>query len=147
MAGAVAGKTDDAGTGKVMRLKDALRAGARLHRAGDLAGARAHYRAVLEKVPDHAQALHLMGVAAHQEGRSEEAIGLIDRAIEQRPTSAEFHRNRANVLASLQRYEPALAAAERALALAPADAETLANLANILRGLNRYDEGAGLVWH
>ena len=88
-----------------------------------------------------------MGVAAHQEGRSEEAIGLIDRAIEQRPTSAEFHRNRANVLASLQRYEPALAAAERALALAPADAETLANLGNILRGLNRYDDGAGLVWH
>ena len=41
-----------------------------LHREGRLPEAEAIYRAVLEAVPDHPDALNFLGVLSHQQGRS-----------------------------------------------------------------------------
>jgi Flp pilus assembly protein TadD len=59
-----------------------LAAGLEHHQAGRLAEAEAHYRRVLEMVPDHGDVLHLLGGIAYQVGRHEEAIDLIAGAIE-----------------------------------------------------------------
>ncbi|MBT6119254.1 MAG: tetratricopeptide repeat protein, partial [Rhodospirillaceae bacterium] len=53
-----------------------------LHRAGRLADAAAAYRGVLAASPDHGDALHYLGLLAHQSDDDEEAIRLIGRAIE-----------------------------------------------------------------
>jgi len=51
------------------------------HRAGRLALAEALYRRALAARPDHAPALHLLGVAAQQTGRTDEAIRAIEAAV------------------------------------------------------------------
>ena len=61
---------------------DALAAaGFERHRRGDLAGAVALYRQALDRDPEHPDALHLSGLAARAEGRHDEALALIARAV------------------------------------------------------------------
>ena len=53
------------------------------HRAGRLDRASALYRRILDKAPDHPDALHMLGVIATSRGRPEHAIQLIGRAMGQ----------------------------------------------------------------
>jgi tetratricopeptide (TPR) repeat protein len=78
---------------------DALIAAAMAHhRAGRLTQAEEAYRAVLAVRPDHAGALHNLGVIVAESGRTDEAIALFDRAIAIEPAYALAHFNRANAL-------------------------------------------------
>src|SRR5438874_10874262 len=63
------------------------------HQAGRLAPADAIYRQVLSREPNNADALHLLGLIAHQCGNDNDAIALIGRAVALRPKTAEFHVN------------------------------------------------------
>ncbi len=56
-----------------------------LHQAGDLAAAEAQYRIVLERSPDHAEALYLSGALAHQMGAPDEALRKLSRSLALRP--------------------------------------------------------------
>ena len=56
------------------------------------------YRRILEVAPDHADALHYSGVLAHQQGRSDEAVALIERSLELEPDRADWHSNLGIVL-------------------------------------------------
>jgi Tfp pilus assembly protein PilF len=49
------------------------------HQAGRLPQAEQNYRRILEQDPQHVDALHLMGVIAHQVGRHDLAIEWIGR--------------------------------------------------------------------
>jgi protein O-GlcNAc transferase len=55
----------------------------RHHQAGRLNEAERLYREVLQADPRHADALHFLGVLAHQAGRNDVAVDLIDKAIAQ----------------------------------------------------------------
>ena len=57
-------------------VQEALAAGLAHHQAGRLADAEAIYRDILAVEPRHAEALHLLGVLAHQIGQNEAAIAL-----------------------------------------------------------------------
>ena len=50
------------------------------HEAGELDQAEALYRKPLEADPEHAEALHLLGLIAYQQGQFATAIELISRA-------------------------------------------------------------------
>ena len=63
------------------------------HQAGCLKSAVHLYRQIIRACPQHADALHLLGVAAHQKNDHEQAIGYISRAIGIRGTFAPFHCN------------------------------------------------------
>src|SRR3546814_19578075 len=93
------------------RLQSALDA----HDRGDLDAARKGYEAVLHRVVDHPDALHLLGVIADQQGRHEEAVGLINRAIARAPGTAVYLGNLGNALLSLKRDIEAEAAYRRAM--------------------------------
>ena len=97
-------------------------AGLAHHQAGRLAEAETLYRETLALKPDHADALHLLGVLASQVGQHEVAVDLIGRAIAQDRRNARYHSNLGLALASLQRLEQALASYDRALSLRPDDA-------------------------
>lgn len=118
---------DDAEIGR--RLRRAL---AR-HQAGDLDTAAAGYRDVLALDAEQADALHLLGVIADQQGRPAEAVDLIRRAIRRNPQEAGFHGNLGNALLTLKQPAEAEEAYRAALVLDPAQAEWQYNLANILR--------------
>ena len=87
------------------------------HQGGRLAQAETCYRETLALQPDHADALHLLGVIASQIGRHDVAVDLIGRAIELDRSNALYHSNRGLALAGMQRLEEAIANYDRALAL------------------------------
>ena len=81
-----------------MNLQQQLDSGLSHHQAGRLAEAERIYRQVLAQQPNHADALHLLGVLAVQAGRLDAAVELIRRAIRLKPDLAGAHVNLGNVL-------------------------------------------------
>ena len=73
-----------------MTIADALRYAVGLHQQGSLEGAATVYARILEAVPGHPDALHLLGMARHQMGQSDEGVSLIEQAIEIQPGYAGF---------------------------------------------------------
>lgn len=110
-----------------------LVAGVQAHEANDLPRARSLYEAALALVPEQADALHLLGVVADQEGRHEEAVALIRRAIARSPQAATFHGNLGTALLALGDMAAAETAYRQALALDPLYTEAHVNLGNLLR--------------
>ncbi|HEY1931659.1 MAG TPA: tetratricopeptide repeat protein [Acetobacteraceae bacterium] len=101
------------------------------HAAGRLQTAEAAYRQVLAIAPNHADALHLLGVIALQLGRPDAAISQIRRAIAVRAAFPEAHNNLAGALRALGRLTEAEASCREALRLRPDFADAHANLGNI----------------
>src|SRR5262245_10519780 len=73
------------------------------------------YRRVLEAVPNHPRALHYAGVLAHQLGRNDEALKLIERSIALVPDQADWCSNLGIVFQSDNRLHDAIALYRRAI--------------------------------
>ena len=71
-----------------------------LHKKGQLGQAEAIYRQLLGIDPTNADALHLLGVIAHQTGNQKSAVDMIGQAIEIKPNVASYYCNRGNALNS-----------------------------------------------
>jgi len=111
-----------------------------LQRKGNLAAAESLYLQILKALPDHFDALHLLGVLRHQQGRFAEALSSIGAALKKTPTSLPALLNYAVVLQSLNQPAEALINYDKALAINPNCAEVLNNRGNALRDLNRTAE-------
>ena len=98
-------------------LQAKLNQGMALHRQGKLADAARCYEAVLQRQPNHFDALHLLGVIAHQTRRTEQGVELIKKAIGLNPKVAEAHSNLGAALMDLKRPAEALASYDKAIAL------------------------------
>src|ERR1700730_16351976 len=105
------------------RVAERFAAGLAHHQAGRLAQAETHYRETLAAQPDHADALHLLGVIASQIGRHDLAVDLIGRAIAHDRGNSLYYSNHGLALAGLRRFEEAVKSYDRALALRPSYAE------------------------
>ena len=79
-------------------------------------------------------------VIAHQTGRSEMALELIERAVSCDGAVPEFHYNLGVVLEALKRLDAAAAQYREVIALNPNHANAHLNLGNILIGQNRLEE-------
>jgi protein O-GlcNAc transferase len=108
------------------------------HRAGRLAEAERLYRQVCAADPKHFDALHRLGVVAHQLGRPD-AADILARAVALRPDVAEAHNDLGVVLGARGRLAEAAAAFERAVALRPDYADAHNNLGTALRRLGKTD--------
>ncbi|MBL26414.1 MAG: hypothetical protein CMM50_02520, partial [Rhodospirillaceae bacterium] len=91
------------------------------HQAGRFDQAEALYRALLAAQPDHADALHLLGVLRLQQDDPAEAAALIARAIERNAGVAYYHGNLAEAYLRLGRIVDAVAASRREVTLAPSE--------------------------
>jgi len=129
----------EAGEAVELSVPEALGLAVRCQRTGDLDGAERLYGAVLELVPEHADALHFLGILAHQRGQSERGVALIRRALARAPGSAGMLNNLGNILYEVDRFEEAAAAYEEAIGLAP-DAGTFNNLGATRRMQGRFDD-------
>jgi tetratricopeptide (TPR) repeat protein len=99
--------------------------------AGRRDRAEALYRKVLQKVPDHPDALNLLGIIAHERGRHGRAIQLIERALAVMPEFPAAHVNLGNALWASGRRADAAESYRRAIALMPGHAVAHCNLAAI----------------
>jgi tetratricopeptide (TPR) repeat protein len=73
--------------------REQLNIGLKLHRRGELAQAADIYQGMLAREPQHADALHLLGVVALQQGNLPRAIELICRAAALNPNAPAYHCN------------------------------------------------------
>ncbi len=110
----------------------------RHHQAGRLA--EAVYRRVLGVAPDNTDANHLLGVISYQNGKFEEAAGLIGKALAGNPAFPEAHNNLGLVLNALERLDEAQSSFARALELKPDCAEAHNNLGLVLMEAGRREE-------
>ncbi|MEY4561748.1 MAG: hypothetical protein RLZZ618_1025 [Pseudomonadota bacterium] len=122
-------------------LADALRLAIKLHQSHQLEGAEQLYRRILEAVPEHADALQLLGMVLHQTGRSDAGIAFIEQAIRLVPDFPGFLINLGNIHASRLHNELATVAYERASVLAPDSADLHNNLGALYRAQGRNAEG------
>lgn len=113
-------------------IDDRVRAAMAAHQRGDLALAEREYRTALALAPDHAIALHYLGVIAYQQRRAAEALPLLERAAALVPGEPEFHNNLGLTLAALDRNHEAAAAHRRAIELRPEHAGAWSNLGLVL---------------
>jgi predicted O-linked N-acetylglucosamine transferase (SPINDLY family) len=108
---------------------------------GDVDEAQRIYRRVLELAPANATALHLLGMIAKSDGREDEAIDLLQKAIESRPNDAEIWFGLAGVYFDQARYVAAAEAFAAGLALQPEVSRMRNNLAAALVEAWRIEEG------
>jgi len=114
----------------------------RHHQAGRLSDAESLYRQILARQPDHAEALHLLGMVEFQNKHPEAAVNLIGQAIRIDPKRPDYYSNFGMVLAALSRHAEAIAAYRRALELRPDYPQALNNLGNSLRRTGEFKEAA-----
>jgi predicted TPR repeat methyltransferase len=106
-------------------MSDPLAIALEHHRAGRLRQAAVGYRALIDRDPNHAEALHWMGVLALQAGRPAAAVPLLEQAATLRPGDAAFAHNLATAHLQAGQYDEAVRAFERTIKLVPDRAETL----------------------
>jgi len=112
------------------------------HRAGRLAQAETCYERLLRIDPRHADALHLLGVAAHQRGDHHRAVDCIRRAIAQNDAFAPYHSNLGAAYRSMGRLDDAIGCYREALRRDDRAAEVHFNLANALKEKESLPEAA-----
>jgi protein O-GlcNAc transferase len=98
-------------------VQDVLGTALAHHRRGEVAQAEALYKFILARQPRNPDALHLLGMAAHQGGRHMEALSLIQQAIASNNGVAEYHDHLGVVLIALGRYEEAINALRHTLGM------------------------------
>lgn len=111
-----------------------------LHRMGQHQAAMDLYAQILERDPDHPQALLLSGLLALQLGQPALAAARMRQVLAQMPAHASAHGHLGLALKQMGQHEEALASLDRALALRPDDASVLNNRGNLLVDLHRHTE-------
>ncbi|HJV00591.1 MAG TPA: tetratricopeptide repeat protein [Burkholderiaceae bacterium] len=111
-----------------------------LHQQGQLDAAESLYTAILARHAKQVECLHYLGVIKYQQGRHQEAVDLIKKAINLDKNNPEAHSNLGLALHGNGRHQLALDSYARALALNPRHPDALNNRGNVHRDLNRLDE-------
>lgn len=113
-----------------------------LHRRGLYEQACERYAAVLREQPEHAQALHLLGLIHFQNDDPETAHAYLARSLDLCPDNVAALTNQASVCMALQRNESAISLLRKALELAPGHAPAWRNLGDALAGVAQLQEAA-----
>jgi len=125
---------------RAVSLEEAVAIAIQLQQNDQWVAASDIYRQVLEVAPDYAAALHYSGVLAHQAGRSEEAVALIERSLELEPDRADWYSNLGIVLRDRMKLDEAIVAFRRAIVLDPDHANGHNNLGVVLRAQGQLVE-------
>ena len=121
-------------------VADLIAAAIAHHQAGRLPEAEQSYLLALQRQPEHADALHLLGRLALQVGRVDVAAALIERAASQDGAKPAYFAHLGLALLQQGRLEDALRSFDQALARDPDHVEALNNRGNVLLRLKRFGE-------
>ena len=116
-----------------------------LHQAGRRQEAESLYRQVLGQQPNHAAALHFLGLLLHQTGRSEEGLDLIEQSVTLQPRNADFLNNMGTVMRDLGRVAAAVDFFRGAVDIRPDQLAARDNLGSSLKQLGQF-EGAEEIY-
>ncbi|HEX4042074.1 MAG TPA: tetratricopeptide repeat protein [Xanthobacteraceae bacterium] len=113
-------------------------------RHGFLADADELVRRAITAEPDNAEAWHMLGIIAHQSGKTADAIEHLRRAITIKPDVALYHANVGEMCRLAGRVDDAIAAGRRAIELNPNYPGALSNLGIALFDQGDFDEALEL---
>jgi tetratricopeptide (TPR) repeat protein len=117
-----------------------------LQRRGDFTAAEAVYNRLLEKDPQHPQALHYLGLLRFQQDRLQEAQQeLLTRSLHHEPRNANAWNDLGMSMIRADAPEQALQPLSKALSLAPEHPDALNNMAQAYRRLRRFDQARPLL--
>jgi polyferredoxin/Flp pilus assembly protein TadD len=109
---------------------------------GDLVGAEAAFRKVIEAFGETASRVYDLGLAEAYAGHAEEAIQGFERALVLDPKHLPARENLAGLLAVSGRYEESVSHYQLAISQSPSDATTRVLLGQVLIQLGRLEEAA-----
>lgn len=122
-------------------LREKLFQGLKYQQSGDISKAQDCYKKVLQKLPNNADALHLLGVSYRQLGQPELAIDLIQKAIKSDPRQSVFYANLARAMMDLGTDpESLLLVCSKALELNPKEREARNIVAVALTRQKKYED-------
>ena len=121
-------------------IDEELKKAAQFHHSGQLDQAGEIYKKILEIHPNHAEALHMLGLIAHQQGRNDAAADLIGKSIQLSPGNPNSHNNLGVTLKAQGKQKEAIACYQNALQIQPDYAEAYNNIGNVLRELGKSDK-------
>jgi protein O-GlcNAc transferase len=134
-------RQDEQQVRRAARVTRRVSAGFARHEAGELDQAEALYRKALDEDPEHAEALHLLGLIAYQQGEFQSSIELIKRALLQLNDLPEAHLNLGNALREVGQLAEAVACYRRAVTLDPDYGMAHSNLARALNDQGLFEAG------
>jgi predicted TPR repeat methyltransferase len=123
-----------------LTLEEAVSIAILLQKSEQFAEAEEVYRRIFDIAPDHPEALHYAGVLAHQQGRSDEAIALIEKSLGLVPDRADCYSNLGIVFQAQGKLDDAINAYRRAISLRPDHANAHSNLGVLLRATGKPGE-------
>lgn len=112
------------------------------HLAGEHEAAERQYCSILAADPEHAPALHFLGVLRHQQGHGEEGRALVQKSLVRQPQHAEWHNTLGNMLSAQGLVEEAVAAFLATLEQDPNHSDAWNNLGSVLLTLGHAGEAA-----
>ncbi len=123
-----------------LHLKSILQKAVGLHRQGELDQAEKSYRFILKEIPNHPDALHLLGLIQGDKGLLKKAKELIHRAIELDPKAAAFYVSMGDILKREGHHTEAITYYRKALERNPHRIEPLCNMGNVFRETGRLKQ-------
>jgi predicted TPR repeat methyltransferase len=132
--------THQSAAGEKLSIHEAIGLAVGLQQRFRLDDAEKIYRRILRHQPDHADALHFLGVLNHQRGRDDEAVRLISAALVHAPDYVDAHINLGNVYREQDRLDEAEGCYRRVLELASDNVLAHNNLGSVLNAKRRFDE-------
>ncbi|MDP2699442.1 tetratricopeptide repeat protein [Thalassospira sp.] len=110
---------------------------------GQLAQAKELYHAILQRQPNHAEALHYLGLCSRQEGSLAEAVVFIAKSLEISPDNPSLHNSMGAVLCELNRFDDAENHLRTAIRLKPDNVEAHRNLGSIYAARQQFPKALG----
>lgn len=132
------GRAPQRASGKPDPMAGFLNQALTAHQQGQLPEAERGYRYILERAPQHFDALHYFGALKMQQAEYTAGVELIERALTIRSNSPEAMSNLAIGLMRLKRNDEALARLDRSLALSPQQPAAHTNRGLVLAALGRH---------
>jgi tetratricopeptide (TPR) repeat protein len=129
---------------KQSNLEELFRTAVTHHQAGQLQQAEQIYRQILTADQRHGPTWHLLGVLAHQAGRSDVAVQMITNAI-QLGLGGDAYNNLGEALRTLGRHTEAASAYQTAIQQQPNNAEAMSNLGLIYNTVGKYSDAIPLL--
>src|ERR1700733_10360809 len=123
-----------------MELHQLFEQGMAAHRTGNLAQAEKLYRQMLCADAASFPALHMLGFLKAQQGKYDEAITLLSKAVRKNPSDPAALAHYAHALMAAQKMGEALTAYDRLLAMQPANFEAHYNRGVILSQQLKHEE-------
>ncbi len=110
------------------------------HRSGDISAAEKIYKRILGYNPYNSDAQHLLGLIAHQQGKTRDAVALIKKAIQNSPDTIQYHCSLGKCFQDLGQLDDGLACYRRALEIDPGCLDAYNNMGNALSQAGRIED-------